>query len=89
MHIALIKNRGDDCAIPPHIQRYNSFGAALGTPCIQRVGEVRTTSEDQGIGSLFSALKVVRLLLLDSVVRKLAHYLEYEPKWLSISYGNE
>ncbi|GFR22549.1 potassium voltage-gated channel protein eag [Trichonephila clavata] len=33
--------------------------------------------EDQGIGSLFSALKVVRLLRLGRVVRKLDRYLEY------------
>ena len=31
----------------------------------------------QGIGSLFSALKVVRLLRLGRVVRKLDRYLEY------------
>ncbi|KAJ6217381.1 hypothetical protein RDWZM_008538, partial [Blomia tropicalis] len=34
-------------------------------------------TEDQGIGSLFSALKVVRLLRLGRVVRKLDRYLEY------------
>ena len=34
----------------------------------------------QGIGSLFSALKVVRLLRLGRVVRKLDRYLEYG-KW--------
>ncbi|XP_054721984.1 potassium voltage-gated channel protein eag-like [Uloborus diversus] len=33
--------------------------------------------DDQGIGSLFSALKVVRLLRLGRVVRKLDRYLEY------------
>ncbi|XP_074594624.1 potassium voltage-gated channel protein ether a go-go isoform X2 [Brevipalpus obovatus] len=33
--------------------------------------------EEQGIGSLFSALKVVRLLRLGRVVRKLDRYLEY------------
>lgn len=33
--------------------------------------------EQQGIGSLFSALKVVRLLRLGRVVRKLDRYLEY------------
>lgn len=34
-------------------------------------------SDLQGIGSLFSALKVVRLLRLGRVVRKLDRYLEY------------
>lgn len=34
-------------------------------------------SSSQGIGSLFSALKVVRLLRLGRVVRKLDRYLEY------------
>lgn len=34
-------------------------------------------SFEQGIGSLFSALKVVRLLRLGRVVRKLDRYLEY------------
>lgn len=33
--------------------------------------------QTQGIGSLFSALKVVRLLRLGRVVRKLDRYLEY------------
>lgn len=33
--------------------------------------------QQQGIGSLFSALKVVRLLRLGRVVRKLDRYLEY------------
>ncbi|CAG0879230.1 unnamed protein product [Cyprideis torosa] len=37
----------------------------------------RTPYEDNGIGSLFSALKVVRLLRLGRVVRKLDRYLEY------------
>ncbi|ESO99559.1 hypothetical protein LOTGIDRAFT_81109, partial [Lottia gigantea] len=32
---------------------------------------------DDGISTLFSALKVVRLLRLGRVVRKLDHYLEY------------
>uniref|UniRef100_T1IIG6 Potassium voltage-gated channel protein eag n=1 Tax=Strigamia maritima TaxID=126957 RepID=T1IIG6_STRMM len=35
------------------------------------------TDSDDGIGSLFSALKVVRLLRLGRVVRKLDRYLEY------------
>lgn len=33
--------------------------------------------DEDGIGSLFSALKVVRLLRLGRVVRKLDRYLEY------------
>ncbi|GFQ81514.1 hypothetical protein TNCT_679341 [Trichonephila clavata] len=33
------------CAIPPHIPRYNSLETALGRRCIQRVEQVRTTSE--------------------------------------------
>jgi hypothetical protein len=37
----------------------------------------RQTVVAQGIGSLFSALKVVRLLRLGRVVRKLDRYLEY------------
>src|SRR5437868_4372588 len=36
-----------------------------------------TSLLQQGIGSLFSALKVVRLLRLGRVVRKLDRYLEY------------
>ncbi len=38
----------------------------------------------QGIGSLFSALKVVRLLRLGRVVRKLDRYLEYGAAMLTI-----
>lgn len=38
---------------------------------------VTSCQEQQGIGSLFSALKVVRLLRLGRVVRKLDRYLEY------------
>lgn len=37
----------------------------------------RICTTNQGIGSLFSALKVVRLLRLGRVVRKLDRYLEY------------
>lgn len=35
------------------------------------------TAQQQGIGSLFSALKVVRLLRLGRVVRKVDRYIEY------------
>ena len=42
-------------------------------PCLM----IPNRQEQQGIGSLFSALKVVRLLRLGRVVRKLDRYLEY------------
>lgn len=43
---------------------------------IQNIRKI-SLSPPQGIGSLFSALKVVRLLRLGRVVRKLDRYLEY------------
>lgn len=42
-----------------------------------RDGTHAPNAKQQGIGSLFSALKVVRLLRLGRVVRKLDRYLEY------------
>lgn len=38
---------------------------------------VQRAKQQQGIGSLFSALKVVRLLRLGRVVRKVDRYIEY------------
>lgn len=44
---------------------------------IQNIRKLFLSRPPQGIGSLFSALKVVRLLRLGRVVRKLDRYLEY------------
>lgn len=48
-----------------------------GAGATPRAGRARRACLLQGIGSLFSALKVVRLLRLGRVVRKLDRYLEY------------
>lgn len=55
------------------------FALCIFAPSLPRVSLALPphVSAVQGIGSLFSALKVVRLLRLGRVVRKLDRYLEY------------
>nr|CAD7257776.1 unnamed protein product [Timema shepardi] len=55
----------------------SSSTTASGVDCGKLVDVEDDIFDENGIGSLFSALKVVRLLRLGRVVRKLDRYLEY------------